>query len=245
MRLTGEGYELSRDDQLELFLYPLLKIAAVRKTYPTGIFSGELTGSLKKAGSLETLIGLFGRRQSRSTGRRSMNGKESRQTTKTARRPDIYTAVTEKKEKLTMKIVLTHTEAFPFECYEGNLANGEYAGAYLVKFRDTALPELMFLRESDEFEDCATLESDSSIAEINDAEDIEAWEPVDACEIVSGEYYMPALTRPELLLMKTCLKRGGFNLPLEWREMARQLFGRFDAELKGEIQLGTDGQKTN
>lgn len=27
-----------------------------------------------------------------------------------------------------MKIVLTHTEEFPFDCYEGNLANGEYAG---------------------------------------------------------------------------------------------------------------------
>ena len=116
-----------------------------------------------------------------------------------------------------MKIVLSHTEEFPFECYEGNLANGEYAGAYLVKFRDTAFPELMFLRESDEFEDCAALENDSSIAEINDADGIEAWEPVDACEIVSGEHYMPALTRPELLLLKTCLKRGGFNLPLEWR----------------------------
>lgn len=144
-----------------------------------------------------------------------------------------------------MKIVLSHTEEFPFDCYEGNLANGEYAGAYLVKFRDTAFPELMFLRESDEFEDCAALENDSSIAEINDADGIEAWEPVDACEIVSGEHYMPALTRQELLLLKTCLKRGGFNLPLEWREMAKQLFARFDAELKGEIQLGTDGQKTN
>lgn len=144
-----------------------------------------------------------------------------------------------------MKIVLTHTEGFPFECHEGNLANGEYARAYLVKFRDTAFPELMFLRESDEFEDCATLENDSSIAEINDAGAIEAWEPVDACEIVSGEQYMPALTRPELLLLKTCLKRGGFNLPLEWREMAKQLFERFDRNLQGENQLGTDGQKTN
>ena len=56
---------------------------------------------------------------------------------------------------------------------------------------------------------------------------------------------MPALTRPELLLLKTFLKRGVVNLHLELREMARQLFGRFDAELKGEIQLGTDGQKTN
>ena len=133
-----------------------------------------------------------------------------------------------------MKIVLTHTEGFPFD-----------ARAYLVKFRDTAFPELMFLRESDEFEDCATLENDSSIAEINDAGAIEAWEPVDACEIVSGEQYMPALTRPELLLLKTCLKRGGFNLPLEWREMAKQLFERFDRNLQGENQLGTDGQKTN
>ena len=220
-------------------------MAAVRKTYPTGIFSGELTGSLKRAVSLETLIGPFGRRLSRSTGEGSMNGKESRQTTKTARRPDVCTAVAEKKEKLTMKIVLTHTEAFPFECYEGNLANGEYARAYLVKFRDTAFPELMFLRESDEFEDCATLESDSSIVEIDNADDIEAWEPVDACEIVAGEHYMPALTRPELLLLKTCLKRGGFNLPLEWRRMAKQLFARFDRDLQGEIQLGTDGQKTN
>lgn len=148
-------------------------------------------------------------------------------------------------DQLTMKIVLTHTEAFPFECYEGNLANGEYARAYLVKFRDTAFPELMFLRESDEFEDCATLESDSSIVEIDNADDIEAWEPVDACEIVAGEHYMPALTRPELLLLKTCLKRGGFNLPLEWRRMAKQLFARFDRDLQGEIQLGTDGQKTN
>lgn len=26
-----------------------------------------------------------------------------------------------------MKIVLSHTEEFPFDCYEGNLANGEYA----------------------------------------------------------------------------------------------------------------------
>lgn len=103
----------------------------------------------------------------------------------------------------------------------------------------------MFLRESDEFEDCATLESDSSIVEINNADDIEAWEPVDACEIVAGEHYMPALTRPELLLLKTCLKRGGFNLPLEWRRMAKQLFARFDRDLQGEIQLGTDGQKTN
>lgn len=221
-------------------------MAAVRKTYPTGIFSGELTGSLKKAGSLETLIGLFGRRQSRSTGKRSMNGKESRQTTKTARRPDTCTTAIKTKEKLTMKIVLTHTEAFPFECYEGNLANGEYAGAYLVKFRDTAFPELMFLRESDEFEDCATLENEAYIVERDDADGIEAWEPVDACDIVSGENYMPALTRPELLLLKTCLKRGGFNLPLEWRGMAKQLFERFDRDLQGEIQLGgTDGQKSN
>lgn len=144
-----------------------------------------------------------------------------------------------------MKIVLSHTEEFPFDCYEGNLANGEYAGAYLVKFRDTAFPELMFLRESDEFEDCAALENDSNIVEKDQADEIEAWEPIDACEIVSGEHYMPELTRPELLLLKTCLKRGGFNLPLEWRGMARHLFARFDAELKGEIQLGTDGQKTN
>lgn len=145
-----------------------------------------------------------------------------------------------------MKIVLTHTEAFPFECYEGNLANGEYAGAYLVKFRDTAFPELMFLRESDEFEDCATLENEAYIVERDDAGGIEAWEPVDACDIVSGENYMPALTRPELLLLKTCLKRGGFNLPLEWRGMAKQLFERFDRDLQGEIQLGgTDGQKSN
>lgn len=239
MRLTAEGYELSRDDQLEWFLYPLLRNG---RSPQDALHWDFLRGF---AGSLETLIGPFGWRLFHPTGRRSMNGKESRQTTKTARRPDVCTAVTEKKEKLTMKIVLSHTEEFPFECYEGNLANGEYAGAYLVKFRDTAFPELMFLRESDEFEDCAALENDSSIAEINDADGIEAWEPVDACEIVSGEHYMPALTRPEMLLLKTCLKRGGFNLPLEWREMAKQLFGRFDAELKGEIQLGTDGQKTN
>ena len=112
-----------------------------------------------------------------------------------------------------------------------------------IHFANVTLPGSVLLFDKDE--DCATLENDSSIAEINDADGIEAWEPVDACEIASGEHYMPALTRPELLLLKTCLKRGGFNLPLEWREMARQLFGRFDAELKGEIQLGTDGQKTN
>ena len=58
-----------------------------------------------------------------------------------------------------MKIVLTHTEEFPFDCYEGNLANGEYAGAYLVKFKDCAHPELMFVTESQEFEDCCALEN--------------------------------------------------------------------------------------
>ncbi len=140
-----------------------------------------------------------------------------------------------------MKIVLTHTEEFPFDCYEGNLANGEYAGAYLVKFKDCAHPELMFVTESQEFEDCCALENGSNIVERDQADEIEAWEPVDACEIASGEHYMPALTRPELLLLKTCLKRGGFNLPLEWRGMAKQLFARFDRDLQGEIQLATDG----
>ena len=64
-----------------------------------------------------------------------------------------------------MKIVLTHTEEFPFDCYEGNLANGEYAGAYLVKFKDCAHPELMFVTESQEFEDCCALENGSNIVE--------------------------------------------------------------------------------
>lgn len=144
-----------------------------------------------------------------------------------------------------MKIVLTHTEEFPFDCYEGNLANGEYAGAYLVKFKDCAHPELMFVTESQEFEDCCALENGSNIVERDQADEIEAWEPVDACEIATGEHYMPALTRPELLLLKTCLKRGGFNLPLEWRGMAKQLFARFDRDLQGEIQLATDARKSN
>lgn len=155
------------------------------------------------------------------------------------------TAAEETKEKLIMKIVLTHTEEFPFDCYEGNLANGEYAGAYLVKFKDCAHPELMFVTESQEFEDCCALENGSNIVERDQADEIEAWEPVDACEIASGEHYMPALTRPELLLLKTCLKRGGFNLPLEWRGMAKQLFARFDRDLQGEIQLATDDRKSN
>lgn len=144
-----------------------------------------------------------------------------------------------------MKIVLTHTEAFPFECFEANVANGEYAGAYLVKFRDTACPEVMFVTESQEFEDCAALESEADIVEKDCADVIEAWEPIDSCEIASGDHYMPALTRPELLLLKTCLKRGGFNLPLEWREKAKQLFERFDRELQGEIPLDADAQKAN
>ena len=75
------------------------------------------------------------------------------------------TAAEETKEKLIMKIVLTHTEEFPFDCYEGNLANGEYAGAYLVKFKDCAHPELMFVTESQEFEDCCALENGSNIVE--------------------------------------------------------------------------------
>ncbi|WP_370857586.1 hypothetical protein [Parasutterella sp.] len=144
-----------------------------------------------------------------------------------------------------MKIVLTHTEEFPFDCYEGNLASGLYYGSYLVKFKDCAHPELMFVTESQEFEDCCALENDSNIVERDQADEIEAWEPVDACEIVSGEHYMPSLTRPELLLLKTCLKRGGFNLPLEWRGMAKQLFARFDRDLQGEIQLATDDRKSN
>ena len=144
-----------------------------------------------------------------------------------------------------MKIVLTHTEEFPFDCYEDNLSNGTYSRCYLVKFRDSACPEVMFVTESQEFEDCAALESEADIVEKDCADEIEAWEPIDSCEIASGDHYMPALTRPELLLLKTCLKRGGFNLPLEWREKAKELFERFDRELQGEIPLDADAQKAN
>ena len=96
-------------------------MAAAHRTHFTGISSGDLTGSLKRASLLETLIGPFGWRLFRPTGERTMNGKESPQITKTAYRPDVCTAVTEKKEKLTMKIVLTHTKEFPFDNYEQNL----------------------------------------------------------------------------------------------------------------------------
>lgn len=175
MRLTGEGYELSRDDQLELFLYPLLR-------------NGRSTQDVSHWDFLRGINWIF------------------------------------EKSRLTRNVNRAIWQA-------------------TIPLYWQALHEWKGIPTNNE--NCATLENDSSIAEINDAGAIEAWEPVDACEIVSGEQYMPALTRPELLLLKTCLKRGGFNLPLEWREMAKQLFGRFDAELKGEIQLGTDGQKTN
>lgn len=82
-----------------------------------------------------------------------------------------------------MKIVLTHTEDFPFDCYEGNLAAGVYYRAYLVKFRDAAYPELMFVTESQEFEDCAALESEANIVERDQADEIEAWEPVESVEV--------------------------------------------------------------
>ena len=220
-------------------------MAAAHRTHFTGISSGDLTGSLKRASLLETLIGPFGWRLFRPTGERTMNGKESPQITKTAYRPDVCTAVTEKKEKLTTKIVLTHTEEFPFDNYEQNLLDDSLYPAYFVKLVDEAMPRLLLCQESQQYEDCASLSDEDCLLEREDAECIEAWEPIDSYEIVSGEQYIPALTRPELLLLKTCLKRGGFNLPLEWRGMAKQLFERFDRELQGEIQLGTDGQKTN
>lgn len=144
-----------------------------------------------------------------------------------------------------MKIVLTHTEEFPFDNYEQNVLDDSLYPAYFVKLVDEAMPRLLLCQESQQYKDCASLSDEDCLLEREDAECIEAWEPIDSYEVVSGEQYMPALTRPELLLLKTCLKRGGFNLPLEWRGMAKQLFERFDRDLQGEIQLGTDVRKSN